>query len=339
MSPSADTPALCRRFSVAPMMDWTDRHCRAFHRILTRCAVLHTEMVTADAVIHGDRQRLLGFSPQERPVVCQLGGSEPEKMARAARIVAEWGYDGLDINVGCPSDRVQKGRFGAVLMKEPGTVAACAAAMMEAAGLPLSVKCRTGVDDMDEDEDLDRFIDTVADAGVKTFVVHARKAWLKGLSPKENREKPPLNRPRVHRLKRRRPDLEIIVNGELATMEDCRAELAFVDGVMMGRAAWQTPWVLAGVDDALFGEAPPVSSPLEAVERFIPYVEERLSEGVPLNAMVKHILGLFHGRPGARLWRRHLSENAPRPGAGIEVLHQALEIVREHMARRAMEKS
>ncbi len=331
MIAAAQTAGLRQVFSVAPMMDWTDRHCRAFHRILTHRAVLYTEMVTADAVIHGDRERLLGFSACEHPLVCQLGGSEPEKMARAARIVAEWGYDGVNINVGCPSDRVRKGRFGAVLMKEPEVVAACAEAMMDAAAIPVSVKCRTGVDDMDEDEDLDRFIDTLAAAGVRTFVVHARKAWLAGLSPKENRERPPLNRARVHRLKRCCPDLEIVINGELASMEDCRAQLARVDGVMMGRAAWQTPWVLAGVDAELFGELPPVSSPLEAVERFIPYVEERLREGVPLNAMVKHTLGLFHGRPGARLWRRHISENAPRPGAGIEVLQQALEIVRSHM--------
>ncbi len=324
-----------KTFSVAPMMDWTDRHCRFFHRILSRRAVLYTEMVTADAVIHGDRERLLGFSPQEHPVVVQLGGSEPERMAEAARICAEWGYDAVNINVGCPSDRVQKGRFGAVLMKEPETVAACARAMMEAVDIPVTVKCRIGVDDMDSDADLDRFVDIVADAGVGTFVVHARKAWLKGLSPKENREKPPLNRARVHRLKARRPDLEIVINGELATIEDCRGQLEKVDGVMVGRAAYYTPWLLAQVDPGLFGQPAPVASPLEALERFVPYVEEQLERGVPLHAVVKHTLGLFHGLPGARLYRRHISENAVKEGAGIEVLHQAMDLVRKQLARRS----
>jgi tRNA-dihydrouridine synthase A len=324
-----------KTFSVAPMMEWTDRHCRFFHRILSRRAVLYTEMVTADAVIHGDRERLLGFSPEEHPLVVQLGGSEPEKMAEAARICAEWGYDAININVGCPSDRVQKGRFGAVLMKEPETVAACARAMIRAVDVPVTVKCRIGVDDMDTDADLDRFVDIVADAGVRTFVVHARKAWLKGLSPKENREKPPLNHARVHRLKARRPDLEIIINGGLADIDACRAQLERVDGVMVGRAAYYTPWLLAEVDSALFGEPAPVSSPLEAMERFLPYVEARLAQGVPLHAVVRHTLGIFHGLPGARLYRRHISENAVRPGAGIEVLREALDLVREQIARRS----
>ncbi len=324
-----------KTFSVAPMMEWTDRHCRFFHRILSRRAILYTEMVTSGAVIHGDRERLLGFSSEEHPVVCQIGGSDPAEMAEAARIVAERGYDAININVGCPSDRVQKGRFGAILMKEPRTVAACASAMMDAVDIPVTVKCRVGVDEMDEDADLARFIDIVADAGVNTFVVHARKAWLQGLSPKENREKPPLNRERVHRLKERRPDLEIVINGELDDIDIMRAQLERVDGVMTGRAAYYTPWLLAQVDEGLFGEPAPVASPMEAVERFIPYVEEGLERGVPLNAMTKHTLGIFHGLPGARLYRRHLSENATRPGAGVEILRQALNLVREQLARRA----
>ncbi len=323
-----------KTFSVAPMMEWTDRHCRFFHRILSRRAILYTEMVTSAAVIHGDRERLLGFSPEEHPVVCQIGGSDPAEMAEAARIVAEEGYDAVNINVGCPSDRVQKGRFGAILMKEPETVAACASAMIDAVDIPVTVKCRVGVDEMDEDADLDRFIDIVADAGVRTFVVHARKAWLQGLSPKENREKPPLNRERVYRLKERRPDLEIVINGELDGIDILRAQLERVDGAMTGRAAYYTPWLLAQVDEGLFGEPAPVSSPVEAVERFIPYVERGLERGVPLNAMTKHTLGIFHGLPGARLYRRHLSENATKPGAGVEVLRQALELVREQLARR-----
>ena len=323
-----------KTFSVAPMMEWTDRHCRFFHRILSRRAILYTEMVTSAAVIHGDRERLLGFSPEEHPVVCQIGGSDPAEMAEAARIVAEWGYDAVNINVGCPSDRVQKGRFGAILMKEPRTVAACASAMLDAVDIPVTVKCRVGVDEMDEDADLDRFIDIVADAGVRTFVVHARKAWLQGLSPKENREKPPLNRERVYRLKERRRDLEIIINGELDGIDVLRAQLERVDGVMTGRAAYYTPWLLAQVDEGLFGEQAPVASPVEAVECFIPYVERGLERGVPLNAMTKHTLGIFHGLPGARLYRRHLSENATKPGAGVEVLRQALDLVREQLARR-----
>jgi len=326
--------SLSRSFAVAPMMEWTDRHCRAFHRILSRRAILHTEMVTAAAIIHGDRERLLGFSESEHPVVLQIGGSDAPQMAQAARIGAEWGYDAININVGCPSDRVRKGRFGAVLMKEPQTVARCAAAMMEQVDIPVSVKCRVGVDDMDDDEDLDRFIDTVAATGVRTFIVHARKAWLEGLSPKENRTRPPLNRARVHRLKARRNDLEIIINGELDSMDACRQELAHVDGVMVGRAAYYTPWLLARVDEELFGDPAPVTSPIEAMERFIPYVEEKLAQGVPLNAMTKHTLGLFHGLPGARLFRRHLSENATREGAGAGILREALDMVREHMAAR-----
>ena len=319
-----------KTFSVAPMVDWTDRHCRFFHRILSRRAVLYTEMLAAAAVLKGDRARLLGFSPEEHPVVVQLGGSDPAEMAEAAAICAEWGYDAININVGCPSDKVQKGRFGAVLFKEPETVAACARAMTEAVratgrAAPITVKCRVGVDEIDSDDALAAFIETVAEAGVRTFVIHARKAILQGLNPKENRTVPPLNHARVHRMKERFPQLEIITNGQITSMEDCRAHLAHVDGVMVGRAAYQTPWLLSEVDPALFGTPAPVKSRVEAVERFMPYVRARLAEGVPLNAMTKHILGLFHGVPGARAFRRILSEEAPKNPSDIGVLERALE--------------
>ena len=322
-----------KTFSVAPMVDWTDRHCRFFHRLLTRRAILYTEMLAAAAVLRGDRARLLDFNAEEHPVVVQLGGSDPGEMAEAAAICAEWGYDAININVGCPSNRVQQGRFGAVLFREPETVAACARAMadaVKAAGrqVPITVKCRIGVDEIDTDDALAAFIEEVAAAGVRTFVIHARKAILQGLSPKENRTVPPLNHARVYRMKERFPQLEIITNGQIASMEDCRAHLAHVDGVMVGRAAYQTPWLLAQVDPELFGEPAPVSSRVEAVERYIPYVRARLEEGVPLNAMTKHLLGLFHGVPGARAFRRTLSEEAPKNPRDIGVLERALEHVR-----------
>ncbi len=329
-----------KTFSVAPMVDWTDRHCRYFHRLLSRRAVLYTEMLAAAAVLKGDRARLLDFNAEEHPVVLQLGGSDPAEMAEAAAIGAEWGYDAININVGCPSDKVQKGRFGAVLLKEPETVAACAAAMRDAVratgrNTPITVKCRVGVDDVDSDEHLERFIGQVAAQGVRTFVIHARKALLKGLSPKDNRTVPPLDHARVHRMKERFPQLEIIINGGLQSMAECREQLAKVDGVMLGRAAYQTPWLLASVDAGLFGLQPPVDDRIQALERFIPYVEARLAEGVPLNAMTKHILGLFHGQPGARAFRRILSEEAPRNPADIGVLRRALDAVREPAAAAA----
>ena len=322
-----------KSFSVAPMVDWTDRHCRFFHRILSRRAVLYTEMLAAAAVLKGDRARLLDFSLEEHPVVVQLGGSDPAEMAEAAAICAEWGYDAININVGCPSDKVQQGRFGAVLFREPETVAACARAMADAVRAtgrktPITVKCRIGVDDIDSDDSLAAFIETVAAAGVRTFVIHARKAILKGLSPKENRSVPPLNHARVHRMKERFPQLEIVTNGQIASMADCRTHLARVDGVMVGRAAYQTPWLLSEVDPALFGEPAPVKGRVEAVERFLPYVAARMAEGVPLNAMTKHLLGLFHGVPGARAFRRVLSEEAPKNPTDIGVLERALEQVR-----------
>jgi tRNA-dihydrouridine synthase A len=308
------------------MMEWTDRHCRYFLRLISRHAFLYTEMVTAEAVLYGNRTRVLGFSPQEHPVGLQLGGSDANKLAAAAKIGAEYGYDEINLNVGCPSDRVQSGRFGACLMAEPDLVAESVAAM-GAAGLPVTVKCRIGVDDQDTEESLDRFVDSVAQAGCKTFIVHARKAWLKGLSPKENRDVPPLDYDRVLRLKRGRPDLEIVLNGGIESFERATAVLPEVDGVMLGRAAYADPYLLAEVDHVLFGagERPPTR--FEVLDRFVPYVEAHLSQGARLNQMTRHILGLFHGRPRARAFRRYLAEHAHLDGAGIEVLHAARAIV------------
>ena len=310
------------RFSVAPMMDWTDRHCRAFHRCLTKRALLWTEMVTADAVIHGDRERLIGFGDVEHPVVLQLGGSEPGKLAEAARIAEGFGYDEVNLNCGCPSARVQSGSFGACLMAEPDLVADCVAAMGAAVQIPVTVKCRIAIDDLPARETLFTFVDRVAAAGCLVFTVHARKAWLKGLSPKENRDVPPLDYGLVAELKASRPDLTVVLNGGIQTIEACTEHLATFDGVMLGRAAYQTPALLGEVDAVLFGEGEPVS-PFAALEAYRPYVAERLAEGVPLHAMTRHMLGLFNGQPGARQWRRTLSERAPRAGAGLEVLNAA----------------
>jgi tRNA-dihydrouridine synthase A len=316
------------RFSVAPMMDWTDRHCRFFHRILSRRTRLYTEMVTTGAVIHGPRERLLGFSPQEHPVAVQLGGSEPRELAQAARICAALGYDEVNLNVGCPSDRVQEGRFGACLMREPALVGDCVAAMKAAVAVPVTVKCRIGFDEQDTEEALDALAEAVAQAGADALFVHARKAWLGGLSPKENRDVPPLDYDRVYRLKRARRDLPIAVNGGVTTIEDAKAHLTHVDGVMMGRAAYQNPELLLRVDPELFGEAPPAADAFEALEAFEPYVAARLAAGVRLSQMSRHILGLFAGRPGARAYRRHLATEAVKPGAGLETLRAAVDHVR-----------
>jgi tRNA-dihydrouridine synthase A len=318
------------------MMDWTDRHCSYFLRLISRRTFLYTEMVTADAVLYGDRERVLGFSPEEHPVGLQLGGCDPEKLALAARIGDDYGYDEINLNVGCPSDRVQSGRFGACLMAEPGLVAACVAAMGEAAKIPVTVKCRVGIDDQDAEETLDRFIDTVAQGGCRTFIVHARKAWLKGLSPKENRDVPPLDYGRVHRLKQRRSDLEIVLNGGIESFTSAIAQLPQVDGVMLGRAAYADPYLLTEVDRALFGsdEAPP--SRLDVLDRFAPYVERQVAGGLRLNQMTRHILGLFHGQPRARAFRRYLAENAHLEGAGLEVLDSARRIVAGEGRRRAI---
>jgi tRNA-dihydrouridine synthase A len=312
------------RFSVAPMMDWTDRHCRFLHRILSRRARLYTEMVTTGAVIHGPRERLLGFSPEEHPVAVQLGGSDPGDLARAARICADLGYDEVNLNVGCPSDRVQDGRFGACLMREPELVGAGVAAMKAAVRLPVTVKCRIGVDDQDPEEALDRMAHSVVAAGADALVVHARKAWLKGLSPKENRDIPPLDYERVYRLKAAFPDLPVAVNGGISSLAAAKGHLARVDGAMLGRAAYQEPEILLGVDREIFGEAPPVADAFAAIEAFEPYIAARLAEGVRLHAMTRHMLGLFAGRPGARAYRRHLATEAGKPGAGLATLRDAV---------------
>jgi tRNA-dihydrouridine synthase A len=309
------------------MMEWTDRHCRHFLRLISARVFLYTEMVTAEAVLYGDRERVLGFDPVEHPVGLQLGGSDPKKLAVAARIGAAYGYDEINLNIGCPSDRVQSGRFGACLMAEPDLVADCVSAMGAVVSVPITVKCRIGIDDQDAEESLDRFMDTVAEAGCRTFIVHARKAWLDGLSPKENRDVPPLDHDRVHRLKARRPDLAIIINGGIASLAEAQPHLEDLDGVMLGRAAYADPYLLAPVDQALYGAnaVPPTRN--EVLDRFMPYVEGQLARGVRLNAMTRHILGLYHGQPRARAFRRHLAENAHLDGAGIEVLEAARRIV------------
>jgi tRNA-dihydrouridine synthase A len=308
------------------MMDWTDRHCRVLHRTLSARARLYTEMLTTGAVLHGDRGRLLGFDPSEHPVALQLGGSEPSDLAEAARIGEAEGYDEINLNVGCPSDRVQSGRFGACLMREPELVAECMAAIGAAVKAPATVKCRLGVDDQDPEEGLFRLVDICAQAGVRHFVVHARKAWLNGLSPKENRDIPPLDYPLVYRLKRERPELTVVINGGIGSLDEAQAHLAHVDGVMLGRAAYHTPAVLGEVDARLFGEAEAVSA-REAVERYRPYVAGELARGVHLAAMTRHMLGLFHGAPGARTWRRILTVEGVKPGAGLEVIDRALAAV------------
>ncbi len=314
-------------FSVAPMMDWTDRHCRYFHRLLTRKAVLYTEMVTSGAVVFGDHEHLIGFDGAEHPVVLQLGGSDPKELAEACRIAQGFGYDEINLNVGCPSDRVKSGNFGASLMADPELVGRCVSAMAKAVEIPVTVKCRIGIDDQDEDRDLDNFVSVVADAGCKTFIVHARKAWLQGLSPKQNRDVPPLNYQRVYRLKQNRPELEIHINGGIADLVEAKQHLEFVDGVMLGRAAYHQPFLLANVDAGIFGESDPVANRLQAIEALKPYIEAQLAAGMRLPQISRHILGLFHSQPGARFWRRHLAENAHLPGAGIDVLDAALEFV------------
>lgn len=321
-------------FSVAPMMDWTDRHDRFFLRLLSTRALLYTEMVTSAAVIRGDRDRLLGFSPAEHPVALQLGGSDPDAMAEAARIGEAYGYDEININVGCPSDRVQSGRFGACLMAEPETVAACVRAMSRAVSAPVTVKCRIGIDDQDDYLDLARFVTLVSEAGTRSITVHARKAWLNGLSPKENRDIPPLQYDRVYRLKQEFPDLEIAINGGVRSLDEAEAHLRHVDGVMMGREAYHNPYVLADVDRRLFGAEIPPPDRFRIVDRLLPYIEAERERGTPLNAITRHILGLFQGMPGARAWRRHLAENAHLPGAGAQVVKDAAAHVGEALARR-----
>lgn len=310
------------------MMDWTDRHCRAFHRALSRRARLYTEMVTTGAVLRGDRARILRFDACEHPVAVQLGGSDPAALAEAARICADMGYDEVNLNVGCPSDRVQEGRFGACLMAEPALVGDCVAAMTAAVAVPVTVKCRIGIDDQDPEAALDMLADAVVAAGADALIVHARKAWLQGLSPRENRDVPPLDYGRVYRLKARLPAVPVSINGGIASIESAAEHLKHVDGVMIGRAAYQEPWRLLAVDPLLFGEPAPATTVHEAIEGFIPYMARELAAGERLYAMVRHMLGLFHGVPGARAYRRHLATRAVKPGAGLDVFTEALALVR-----------
>ena len=322
------------------MMDWTDRHCRAFHRSLTTRALLYTEMVTAPAVLHGDRDHLLGFDAVEHPVALQLGGSNPAELAEAARVGAAYGYDEINLNVGCPSDRVQSGKFGACLMREPELVADCMAAIKEAVAVPATVKCRIGVDDQDPAVSLFATVDACAAVGIEVFIVHARKAWLQGLSPKENRDVPPLDYGLVRRLKRERPHLNISINGGVANLDEAKTHISEdedgvrLDGVMLGRAAYHEPALLGQADRRLYGAATEDVDAFAALARYRPYVAARLDEGVRLPAITRHMLGLMHGRPGARAFRRILTVEAIRPGAGLEVLDRAADAVREAEARR-----
>ncbi len=322
-NPENTRSAVDRRFCVAPMLDWTDRHCRYFLRLLSRHTLLYTEMVTTGALLHGDAQRFLHHDPAEYPLALQLGGSDPKALAACTRLASDSGYDEVNLNVGCPSDRVQNGRFGACLMAEPALVADCVDAMRNASPLPVTIKHRIGIDDLDSYELLRAFVDTVAAAGCQTFIVHARKAILQGLSPKENRAIPPLRYEVVYQLKRERPDLEIILNGGVKTFDEVSLHLQQVDGVMIGREAYQNPYLLAEADQRLFGSTEPVIGQQEALEQLIPYVERLLAEGGQLGWVARHLMGLFQGQPGARRFRRHLSENAFKTGAGVEVLRQA----------------
>jgi len=318
---------LDRRFSVAPMMEWTDRHCRFFHRLLTRRALLYTEMLTTGAVLHGERARLLRFDPAEHPLALQLGGCDPSALAKSARIGAELGFDEINLNAGCPSDRVQDGRFGACLMAEPALVGDCVAAMKAAVAVPVTVKCRIGIDEQDPEEALESFGTAVEQAGADALIVHARKAWLKGLSPKENREIPPLDYARVYRLKAAHPRLPIVLNGGIAGVEDAASHLARLDGVMMGRAAYQEPWRLLAVDPFLFGDAAPFASAKAAAMALVSYIERELAEGTRLHAITRHLHGLFRAVPGARAFRRALAGAAAHPQAGADLLVEALALV------------
>jgi tRNA-dihydrouridine synthase A len=336
LTPSPPCPP--HRLAVAPMLEWTDRHCRFFLRLISRHTLLYSEMVTTGALLHGDRQRHLGFDPAEHPLALQLGGSDPAELARCAAIGAAWGYDEVNLNVGCPSDRVQSGRFGACLMAEPSLVAECVAAMREAVQVPVTVKHRIGIDHRDSYEALCGFVSQVAAAGCHTFIVHARKAWLQGLSPKENREVPPLRYDIVHRLKRDFPHLEIVLNGGILTLEAAAAQLEQVDGVMIGREAYHNPWILAEADQRLFGDARPPPARDQVALAMMAYAERQAAEGTAVSHICRHILGLYHAQPGGRLWRRHLSEQAPRRGAAPAVIAAALEQVQQARARLATDR-
>jgi len=323
-STKASTTLVNRRFSVAPMMDWTDRYCRYFHRLLSRNTLLYTEMVTTGALIHGDVHRHLHYHDIEHPIALQLGGSDPKALAQSVQIANKYQYDEINLNCGCPSDRVQSGKFGAVLMKDPELVAQCFSAMQNATETPITIKHRIGVDEQEGYQSLCDFVGTIAKAGCKTFIVHARKAWLQGLSPKQNRDVPPLQYEQVFQLKRDFPQLEIIINGGINSLEQTETLLSSVDGVMMGREAYQNPYILAEVDQKIYHDQQPIPSRLQVLEQFSEIIEKELSKGIKLSHMTRHILGLYQGVPGARKFRRHISENAHRHDAGIEVLFQAL---------------
>ena len=323
---------LSRRFCVAPMLDWTDRHCRYFHRLLSKNALLYTEMVTTGALIHGNAQRFLQFNTEEHPVALQLGGSNPHDLAICTRMAEEAGYDEVNLNVGCPSDRVQNGRFGACLMAEPQLVGDCIAAMQAVVKIPVTVKSRIGIDERDSYEELTQFIDTVAKAGCETFIIHARKAWLKGLSPKENREIPPLCYETVFQLKRDFPQLEIVINGGITTLEQSEELLNHVDGVMLGREVYQNPYLLAEVDKVLFKDNSPILSREQIITALLPYIQSQLQHPeMRLNSISRHVLGLFHGEYGARLWRRFLSENVCKSNATEQVLLVALKLTEKEI--------
>ncbi|MET0048900.1 MAG: tRNA dihydrouridine(20/20a) synthase DusA [Sedimenticola sp.] len=312
-----------RRLCIAPMLDWTDRYCRYFLRLISRHVVLYTEMVTTGAIIHGDRERFLKFDDSEHPVALQLGGSDTKDLAVCARLGEQWGYDEINLNVGCPSDRVQSGRFGACLMATPELVAECVAAMRDAVSIDVTVKHRIGIDDHDSYQELCDFVGASAEAGCRTFIVHARKAWLQGLSPKENREIPPLSYETVYQLKRDFPDREIVINGGILTLDQAEEHLQQVDGVMIGREAYHNPWILVETDRRLYGDDHPLPSRHEIIERLIPFIEQEQAAGTPVSRITRHILGLFNGQPGARAWRRHISENAHRKGADYSVVLEA----------------
>lgn len=321
------TRPLQRTLCVAPMLDWTDRHTRYFLRQISHHAVLYTEMVTTGALLHGDPARWLDYNEVEHPVALQLGGSSPTDLARCAMLAEQWGYDEVNLNVGCPSDRVQEGAFGACLMASPSLVGDCIKAMLDACSLPVTVKCRIGIDDQDEYHALQHFTDIVHQAGCNVFIVHARKAWLKGLSPKENRDIPPLNYPRVHQLKVDFPQLEIIINGGLTTLAACEAQLQYVDGVMVGREAYHNPMLLAEVDRRLYKDDHPITTREDVITKMLVYVDNAYQNGLPIKHITRHMLGLFHGIPGGRRWRRILSENAPRTNATPALLLEALDAV------------
>jgi len=331
MTNAASKPVKDLRFSVAPMMEWTDRHCRFFHRLLSRRARLYTEMITTGAVLHGDRKRLLGFNAEEHPVAIQLGGSDAKDLAASAKIAEDLGYDEVNLNCGCPSDRVKSGFFGACLMAEPARVAEGVAAMKAAVKIPVTVKCRIGIDDQNEEEALDQFADAMIAAGSDALIVHARKAWLQGLSPRENRDIPPLNYERVFRLKKRLGEYPVILNGGIVSLADAKEHLTHVDGVMLGRAAYDTPELLLGVDSGFFGEVAPVASIEEAFDKLIPYIEREIAKGERLHDITKHLLGVFRGKPGARSYRRHLATEAVKPGANAWVLREALAFISSEM--------